>query len=56
MASEPTVLHPRWTTWVLENLVEGTVVNRIVVGEDDTHWAKVALQRMLDITEAVPKD
>ena len=42
--------------WVLENLVEGTVVNRITVDPQTTEWAKVALQRMLDITEAAPKD
>jgi len=42
--------------WVLENLVTGTVVNRITVDADTTHWAKVALQRMLDITEAVAHD
>jgi quinolinate synthase len=36
--------------WVLENLVEGTVVNRITVDPDTAEWARVALQRMLDIT------
>ena len=35
--------------WVLENLVEGKVVNRITVDPDTTEWAKVALQRMLEI-------
>ncbi|MDQ3756594.1 MAG: quinolinate synthase NadA [Actinomycetota bacterium] len=35
--------------WVLENLVEGTVVNRITVDPDTTAWAKVALERMLAI-------
>ena len=35
--------------WVLENLVEGEVVNRITVDPDTTEWAKVALQRMLEI-------
>ena len=33
--------------WVLENLVEGAVVNRITVDADTAEWAKVALQRML---------
>jgi quinolinate synthase len=42
--------------WVLENLVDGTVVNRISVDPDTTEWAKVALQRMLDITDAPNKD
>jgi quinolinate synthase len=36
--------------WVLEELVEGRVVNRITVDEDTASWARVALQRMLDIT------
>ncbi len=40
--------------WVLENLVEGTVVNQIHVDADTRHWARVALQRMLDITAAAP--
>ncbi|MDQ1392259.1 MAG: quinolinate synthase [Acidimicrobiaceae bacterium] len=36
--------------WVLEHLVAGQVVNRISVDGDTATWAKVALQRMLDIT------
>jgi quinolinate synthase len=36
--------------WVLENLVEGNVVNQVSVDDTVTEWAKVALQRMLDIT------
>ena len=36
--------------WVLENLVEGRVVNQITVDADTTQWARVALQRMLEIT------
>jgi quinolinate synthase len=36
--------------WVLDNLVEGKVVNRITVDPDTAHHARVALQRMLDIT------
>jgi quinolinate synthase len=36
--------------WVLESLVRGEVVNRIVVDEQTATWARVALQRMLDIT------
>ncbi len=35
--------------WVLENLVEGTVVNRITVDRDTAEQAKVALERMLTI-------
>ncbi len=40
--------------WILENLVEGRVLNRITVDADTTQWAKVALQRMLDITQGNP--
>jgi quinolinate synthase len=36
--------------WVLENLVEGRVVNRITVDADTAEQAKVALERMLAIT------
>ena len=36
--------------WVLERLVAGEVVNQIVVDPDTAEWARVALQRMLDIT------
>jgi len=35
--------------WVLENLVEGNVVNQITVDPETTEWARVALQRMLEI-------
>jgi quinolinate synthase len=35
--------------WALENLVEGRVVNPITVDPDTTHWAKVALDRMLSL-------
>ena len=36
--------------WVLEHLVDGRVVNQITVDPDTTKWAKVALERMLEIT------
>jgi quinolinate synthase len=35
--------------WAMENLVAGHVVNRISVAPDTERWAKVALQRMLDL-------
>jgi quinolinate synthase len=38
--------------WVLENLVEGTVVNEVTIDDDTRHWARVALDRML----ALPGD
>jgi quinolinate synthase len=36
--------------WVLESLVAGEVVNQITVDAQTSEWARVALQRMLDIT------
>jgi len=36
--------------WVLENLVEGRVVNRVEVDPETGEWARVALERMLAIT------
>jgi quinolinate synthase len=36
--------------WALDHLVAGEIVNQIVVDADDAEWARVALQRMLDIT------
>jgi quinolinate synthase len=42
-------ISPQHLAWTLENLVEGRVVNRIQVKDDVKHWAKVALERMLEI-------
>ncbi|MFQ5509332.1 MAG: quinolinate synthase NadA [Leptospirillia bacterium] len=42
-------IDPPHLLWSLENLVAGHVVNRITVEGDDRKWAKVALQRMLDL-------
>jgi quinolinate synthase len=39
---------PQHLAWVLENLVEGRVVNRIQVRPSVKRWAKVALDRMLE--------
>jgi quinolinate synthase len=36
--------------WCLDHLVRGEIVNQIVVDADNAEWARVALQRMLDIT------
>jgi len=36
--------------WVLDHLVAGEVVNQITVDERTAKWARVALERMLDIT------
>src|SRR5579875_2874184 len=48
-------ISPQHLAWALENLVEDRVVNRIQVEEDVKHWAKVALDRMLEIGVPAPK-
>ena len=38
--------------WCLESLVRGEVANQVVVDEHTAEWARVALQRMLDLPGA----
>jgi quinolinate synthase len=40
---------PNHLLWILEELLEGRVHNRIVVSDEQKHWNKVALDRMLSI-------
>ncbi len=42
-------ISPQHLAWALENLIEGRVVNRIQVRPGVKHWARVALDRMLEI-------
>lgn len=42
-------ISPQHLAWALENLVEGRVVNRIQVRSSVKRWARVALDRMLEI-------
>ena len=42
-------ISPGHLAWALENLVEGRVVNRIQVRDDVKYWARVALDRMLEV-------
>jgi quinolinate synthase len=42
-------ISPQHLCWALENLCDGNLVNRIRVGDDVKHWARVALDRMLEI-------
>ena len=41
-------IHPAYLAWVMEALVEGQVVNQIKVDDQVAHWARVALERMLE--------
>ncbi|MFM8532605.1 MAG: quinolinate synthase NadA [Acidimicrobiia bacterium] len=40
---------PNHLLWVLDSLVDGDVVNEIVVPDEQKKWAKIALDRMLTI-------
>src|SRR3954463_2956278 len=40
---------PNHLLWILEGLLEGTVHNHIVVPDETKRWARLALDRMLDI-------
>ena len=42
-------ISPQHLAWALENLSDGRVVNRIQVEDKVKHWARVALERMLEI-------
>ncbi len=42
-------ISPAHLAWALENLVSGKVVNQIKVSDETKHWAKVALDRMLEV-------
>ena len=43
-------ISPQHLCWALENLAEGNVVNQIQVKDDVKRWARVALDRMLEIS------
>jgi quinolinate synthase len=43
-------ISPQHLAWALENLVEGRVVNRIQVRRSVKHWARIALDRMLEVS------
>ncbi|HJO17261.1 MAG: quinolinate synthase NadA [Vicinamibacterales bacterium] len=40
---------PNHLCWVLESLIEGEVHNQVEVPDDQKHWTRVALDRMLSI-------
>ena len=50
MCSTMQRIDPQHLAWVLESLVEGKVVNQIKVPEHEVKFARLALDRMLDIS------
>jgi quinolinate synthase len=43
-------IDPSHLLWSMESLLDGKVVNQIVVPGDVAEWARVSLNRMLEIT------
>lgn len=52
MCSTMARIDPQHLAWALENLVEGNVVNQIKVPEAEKHLAKLALNRMLEVSSS----
>jgi len=42
---------PQNLAWAMDNLLEGSVVNEIIVDDETKHFASVALERMISMTE-----
>jgi quinolinate synthase len=42
-------VHPAYLCWAVESLAEDRIVNQVIVPEETARWAKVALDRMLEI-------
>ncbi|HEX8251000.1 MAG TPA: quinolinate synthase NadA [Pyrinomonadaceae bacterium] len=42
---------PQNLAWALENLLDGNVVNEIIVEDETKHYALIALERMINLTE-----
>lgn len=43
-------IDPQHLAWTLENLAEGNIVNQIIVPEQEANLARIALNRMLDVS------
>ena len=43
-------IHPAYLLWITDELLEGRVQNQITVDEETAHYARVALERMLQVT------
>jgi quinolinate synthase len=46
-------IDPPHLLWILDQLLAGTVMNQITVDPYTKYWARVSLQRMLDITAGI---
>lgn len=44
-------ISPQSLVWAMENLVDGNIVNEIIVDDETKHFANIALNRMIDLTE-----
>ena len=44
-------ISPQSLAWAMENLVDGQIVNEIIVDDETKYYANIALQRMIDLTE-----
>ena len=42
-------IHPAYLAWALDNLLEGRVLNRVTVDEETARYARIALERMLQV-------
>ena len=42
-------VHPAYLCWVVEELAQGRLVNRVHVDDETAYWARVALDRMLEV-------
>ncbi len=42
-------IHPSFLLWVMENLVNGVHVNVVKVPEEIANWARISLERMLEL-------
>jgi hypothetical protein len=47
-------IHPAYLAWVLDNLAEGRVVNQITVDSQTATFARLALDRMLEVGAKPP--
>ncbi|MEK9963715.1 MAG: quinolinate synthase NadA, partial [Burkholderiales bacterium] len=50
MCSTMNRIDPQHLLWTLENLVDGNLVNQIIVNEEDRAAAKLSLDRMLSVS------